>query len=333
MNEIATDPAVPSRDQKLGLYGKTCASKSVLIAEDDPLFRRMLERWFQKWDYRVVAVDNGLDAWEALQQEDAPQLAILDWMMPGMEGIEVCRRIRSRAQGPYRYTLLLTAKDEKQDVVTGLEAGADDYLTKPFEVNELRARVRAGKRILDLEAALIHAQDELRTVAAHDSLTGLWNRGAVLDTLERELSRRKRTGEAIGVIMTDIDHFKKINDTYGHLIGDAVLREVTARLAANVRPYDAVGRYGGEEFLIVFPNCDVSNLVACAERLRLCVAEQTIESSAGNIPVTLSLGLACLKLKEIADSETLLRRADEALYAAKHKGRNRLEIAGEFKLA
>jgi len=329
MNNFPAELAGQLCDPKLSVDGKASARNTVLIAEDDPLFRRILERWFQQWDYRVTAVENGLDAWEVLQREDAPQLAILDWMMPGMDGIELCRRIRSRDQSPYRYVLLLTAKDDKQDVITGLEAGADDYLTKPFDVDELRARVRAGKRILDLQAALIHAQDDLQSAALHDSLTGLWNRGAILDLLRREVCRRQRTGDALGVMMVDIDYFKKINDTHGHLIGDAVLQEVTRRLAVDVRPYDVVGRYGGEEFLIVFPGCNMPDLVVGAERLRHCIADQPIETSVGQIPVTLSLGLASVEQgeNEILGCESFLQRADAALYAAKARGRNRVETA------
>jgi two-component system, cell cycle response regulator len=329
MTKIPVEQARQLGDAKPGRKVGASAGNTVLIAEDDPLFRRMLERWFQHWDYRVTAVENGLDAWEVLKKEDAPPLAILDWMMPGMDGIELCRRIRSRDQGPYRYVLLLTARDDKQDVVAGLEAGADDYLTKPFEVDELRARVRTGKRILDLQAALIHAQDELKTVAAHDSLTGLWNRGAIVDLLRREVSRRQRNGDAMGVIMADIDYFKKINDTHGHLVGDTVLQEATRRLAANVRPYDAVGRYGGEEFLIVLPGCNAFNLGVSAERLRHCIADQVIETSVGQIPLTLSLGLASVEQgeKKMLDCEMFLRHADKALYAAKDRGRNRVETA------
>jgi diguanylate cyclase (GGDEF)-like protein len=314
---------------------ETSSINAVLIAEDDPIFRRILESWFKRWDYRVTAVENGVDAWEVLQREDAPQLAILDWMMPGMDGIELCRRIRSRDQGVYRYVLLLTAKDDKQDVIAGLEAGADDYLTKPFDVNELRARVRAGKRILDLQAALIRAKDDLQFAAAHDALTGLWNRGAIIDLLKREVSRRQRTGDALGVIMADIDYFKKINDTHGHLIGDAVLQEVTRRLAVGVRPYDVVGRYGGEEFLVVFPGCNAANLIVGAERLRHCIGDQPIETSAGQISVTLSLGLASVEQneKETLACEAFLRTADEALYAAKARGRNRVEIAPASRAA
>ena len=329
MNEISPHPTLEPADRKPGVDAKVASVNTVLIAEDNSISRRILESWFEKWDYRVTAVENGLDAWKVLQKEDAPQLAILDWMMPGMDGIELCRRIRSRDQSPYRYVLLLTAKDDKQDVIAGLEAGADDYLTKPFDVDELRARVRAGKRILDLQAALIHAQDDLQSAALHDSLTGLWNRGAILDLLRREVCRRQRTGDALGVMMVDIDYFKKINDTHGHLIGDAVLQEVTRRLAADVRPYDVVGRYGGEEFLIVFPGCNMPDLVVGAERLRHCIADQPIETSVGQIPVTLSLGLASVEQgeNEILGCESFLQRADAALYAAKARGRNRVETA------
>jgi two-component system cell cycle response regulator len=329
MNKVPAVSASELKDPKPSLDGKTSPLNTALIAEDDPIFRRVLESWFKRWDYRVTAVENGLDAWAVLQRKDAPQLAILDWMMPGMDGIELCRKIRSRDQDPYRYILLLTAKDGKHDVVAGLEAGADDYLTKPFDVDELRARIRAGKRILDLQAALIHAHDDLQFTAAHDPLTGLWNRGAILDLLKREVYRRQRTRDSLGVIMADIDYFKKINDTHGHLVGDTVLQEVTRRLAVGVRPYDVVGRYGGEEFLIVFPGCNASNLVVGAERLRHCVADQPIETSAGQIAVTLSLGLASAEQgeQETPDCEVFLRAADEALYAAKARGRNRVEIA------
>src|SRR5580698_6462569 len=328
MNKIPSEAAETVLEPKSSPEAKPAAVNTALIAEDDPIFRRILETWFKKWDYAVTAVDNGLAAWEVLQSDDAPPLAILDWMMPGMDGIELCRKIRSRNHGPYRYVLLLTAKDDKQDVIAGLEAGADDYLTKPFDVDELRARVRAGKRILDLQAALLHSQSDLQFAAAHDPLTGLWNRGAILDLLRREVSRRQRTNDPLGVIMADIDYFKKINDTYGHLVGDVVLQEVTRRLATGVRPYDGVGRYGGEEFLIIFPGCTASDLIVGAERLRQSVAERPVETSAGQIAVTLSLGLAAVEQveKETPDCEAFLRSADEALYTAKARGRNRVEI-------
>lgn len=303
---------------------------TVLIAEDDPVFRHLLASWLQRWKYRVVAVDNGLDAWELLQRENSPQMAILDWMMPGMDGIDVCRRIRGNDNGRYRYVVLLTSKDDKHDVVAGLDAGADDYLTKPFALEELRARIRAGKRVLELQEALLHAHQALQFEAEHDPLTSLWNRGAIFKVMEKEAQRSRRDGKSLGIVMADLDHFKEINDSYGHLVGDAILKETGSRLAAAVRSYDWVGRYGGEEFLIIVPGCDVAGLAASAERLRRSVSEQPFETRAGPLSVTLSLGavIAGAGKMETLDCEALLRAADEALYAAKAKGRNRIESAG-----
>ena len=304
------------------------AANCVLIAEDDPIFRRILHRWLEQWNYEVVAVDNGLEAWNVLQREKSPPLLILDWMMPGLDGVEVCRKVRQLDPGPYRYILLLTAKDDKHDVVEGLEAGADDYLTKPFDVNELRARVRAGQRIIELQDALLRAQDALQFQAAHDPLTALWNRGSILDLLQKELQRGQRTGEPLGIMMLDLDHFKHINDSHGHLAGDAVLREASRRMVAAVRTYDFVGRYGGEEFVVVVPCCDMPALQVIAERVRSSFASVPVETSAGPVPVTLSIGLASASADQAApSSEELLRAADIALYRAKANGRNRVEIA------
>lgn len=302
---------------------------TVLIAEDDPIFQRVLQSQLRNWGYQVVAAKDGLDAWNALQGEDAPQMAILDWMMPGLDGIELCRKIRGSKPGPYRYLLLLTAKDDKQDVVAGLEAGADDYLTKPFDLHELQARVRAGKRILELQEALIKAHEALQFESAHDQLTGLWNRGAIMDLLQREVRRSARSGDSLGVIMADVDHFKKINDSHGHLVGDAVLREVAHRLVEAVRNYDYVGRYGGEEFLILLVDCAASDLIAIAERVRLRIAEQPIDTGADKIPLSLSIGAASAPAgsPDSQEPEELVRAADMALYSAKAKGRDRVESA------
>lgn len=318
-----------SRLREQGVSLEASRLDTVLIAEDDPLFRHLLQSWLVKWKYRVVAADNGDDAWSVLQQEDAPKMAILDWIMPGVDGLELCRRVRHCDSGPYRYLLLLTARDDKQDVVAGLEAGADDYLTKPFNVDELRARVRAGHRILELQDALTKASQALQFEASHDMLTGLWNRRSILSMLERELQRSVRQGEPLGVIMADVDHFKQVNDSYGHLAGDAILQAVAHRLTASVRTYDSVGRYGGEEFLVILPGCNVNDLAASAERLRGCIASQTFPTGVGQLSLTLSVGVASAQLSsnELLNFEAVVQAADAALYRAKANGRNRVETS------
>lgn len=219
---------------------------SILIAEDDPVSRRVLEAFVEKRGYEVVLASNGERALELLSGEAAPRLAILDWMMPGMEGTEVCRQLREQAgERPYIYVLLLTARTDREDLLAGLQSGADDYIRKPFDPAELDARLRTGQRILDLQDKLIAARNELRFRATHDSLTGVGTRGVVLETLNREHSRQQREGGAFGVILLDIDHFKEVNDNYGHLCGDSVLREIAAAIKDSLRPYDTVGRYGG----------------------------------------------------------------------------------------
>ena len=270
-------------------------------------------------------VKDGTEAWERLQQSDPPDLLILDWMMPGIDGIELCRRIRQRNQDPYQYILLVTGKDGKQDVVKGLEAGADDYLTKPFDLGELKARVWTGKRILSLQRELIQAREDLRFQATHDALTGLRSRGATLDLLASELQRGFRSHRPTGILMIDLDHFKNVNDTYGHLAGDAVLKEAASRISHAVRGYDFVGRYGGEEFLAVLSNCTLDELHMVAERVRCAVAETAIATKAADIGVTISIGGIATSEKR-PDLE-LLSAADAALYEAKRTGRNRVVIA------
>jgi diguanylate cyclase (GGDEF)-like protein len=298
----------------------------ILVAEDNPVFQSMLQNMLGKWGYDVVMADNGGLAWRILQGSNAPPLAILDWMMPDIDGVEVCRKIRQAAQQRYIYVILLTAKTEHKDLVEGMEAGADDYLTKPFNTHELRVRLRAGRRILDLQEQLLQAQEALREQATHDGLTGLWNRTSILEILQQEASRSARESLPLAVLMADLDNFKKINDTYGHLAGDHVLRESAQRLRSNVRSYDAIGRYGGEEFLVVLPGCDESGAAAQAERLRDAISSEPIATSAGEISVTCSVGLSWSPRAEPDAPKELLRSADEALYGAKRTGRNRVTI-------
>lgn len=301
----------------------------ILIAEDEPVSRLRLERMLQKWGYEVTAVADGEQAWQQLTGPGAPGLAVLDWEMPGRDGVSICRELRRREDAPYVYVILLTARSELENLVEALNAGADDYLSKPFETHELQARLRAGKRIVELQRELIEAREALREQAMRDPLTGAWNRRAVLATFERELARLERhtEGPGLGVVMGDIDHFKHVNDTYGHLVGDEVLCEVAQRISQDLRRYDRMGRVGGEEFLILLPECGREEVEIAGERLRRLIATP-IATTAGPIRVTISLGADLVPNGQRTTTRQILDAADRALYAAKSGGRNRLCFAG-----
>jgi two-component system cell cycle response regulator len=309
--------------QSLGLEQPGPACDRVLVAEDDAMFRKILRSWLESWGYQVTVAEDGARAWQILQEIRAPHLLILDWIMPNLNGIDLCRMIRKRDNSPYQYILLVTAKDDKQDLVRGLEAGADDYLSKPFDRNELRARLRTGRRILTLQDEQLKVREELRLQATHDGLTGTWNRSAILDLLHREYELAARSGSAIGVIMLDVDHFKKVNDTYGHLAGDLVLIEAARRMQQAVRSYDLVGRYGGEEFLVVSPDCDKVQVQVCAERIRLAMEERPVLAQGSSIAITVSAGTAILAPRLNTEKDALAA-ADTALYRAKREGRNQV---------
>ena len=299
----------------------------VLIADDEVVSRRLLESSMRRWGYDVVVASDGLEAARILQRPDAPKLAVLDWLMPGLDGVQLCVQLRQRKNDAYVYVLLLTAKHTKSDVVQGLEAGADDYIIKPFDPQELRVRLRAGKRILYLLEQITAARETLRELAARDPLTRLWNHNAIIELLSDELARAKRQATAVGVILMDLDHFKRINDEHGHLAGDQVLREAAEVLSGTIRPYDAVGRYGGEEFLVVLPGCDAVNSASHAERLRLALSRVVVKSAEGkDIRCTASFGVTVAAADGHVNAEAAIRAADEALYAAKDAGRNRVEF-------
>jgi diguanylate cyclase (GGDEF)-like protein len=294
----------------------------ILIADDSSVSRHLLGSMVKKWGYDVVSVSDGTQAWEVLSKPDAPRLAILDWMMPGLTGPEVCEKVRGKGGESYTYILLLTGRTQKEDVIEGMDAGADDYVVKPFDQQELRVRLRAGRRIVELQDELLYAREELRQQATHDALTGLKNRAYIRQILADRMHTARRTGGPVGVIMLDLDRFKLVNDTYGHAVGDAVLIAAASRIQGVLGDTDVVGRDGGEEFLLISTRSH-EGLADLAEAVRQAVAAHPVVVGQLSLPVTASLGYA--RLCPRGDADLVLRAADEALYRAKHNGRNRVE--------
>jgi len=301
----------------------------ILIADDSIVSRHLLDATLRKWGYEVVIASDGLEAWNALKEKDAPRIAILDWMMPGMTGPEVCKRVRERSPGSdglYTYLLLLSSKGQREDLIEGLESGADDYLIKPFDQHELKVRLRAGMRIIDLQRELLEAREALREQATKDFLTRLWNRSSILDILQRELVRGTRENRPVGVVLADLDRFKNVNDTFGHFAGDALLREFSRRMLISMRPYDSIGRYGGEEFLTILPGCDDACSGKQAERMRVALSEDPMAIGDASLTVTASFGATSWQPGMPTNAENLIRTADSALYMAKNQGRDRIVI-------
>jgi diguanylate cyclase (GGDEF)-like protein len=311
----------------------------ILIAEDDPASRTMLQKMLERWGYDVVLACDGETAWDVLNDPDPPQLAILDWIMPKPDGIELCRRIRAMEDqtggdfaqeideegcGTYIYIILLTAKSEKENMILGLQAGADDYIIKPFNPDELQARLRVGSRILKLQGQLVAIQHKLQNMARIDYLTSIFNRRAIIQQLKKEIARSSRDHTPISLAMLDIDHFKAVNDTHGHAVGDAVLQQCVQSVKSYLRDYDIVGRFGGEEFLIVLPGADLQQAREVCERIRLEVQNRDITVRGARLRLTISLGVASWTPEMSADQ--LIMKADDALYLAKRKGRDRVEL-------
>lgn len=293
----------------------------ILVAEDSRYYQRILQDTLSNWGYTVVLAKNGVQALERLKEKDGPKLAIIDWMMPEMNGLELCKKVRETLDNSYIYLIFLTANSNKEDMIKGLEAGADDYITKPFNELELKFRLKNGERILNLE-------NRIMQLALTDPLTGLLNRRAFVDRLVSEIARYKRLGQPLSLIMVDLDNFKKCNDIYGHLVGDEVLKHVAKCFSQFLRKYDFIGRYGGEEFVICTPGVDASVAYTIAERLRKSIKHVNIQQEEGEplqLYITASFGICELsdKIKDVYD---LIKEADEALYQAKANGKDQVVI-------
>jgi diguanylate cyclase (GGDEF)-like protein len=299
----------------------------ILVVDDDPLTLHMVVYRLRQCGHDVIACTDGDTAWKVLERGALPNVAILDWMMPGINGPELCQRIRGRSDCPYVYIVMLTGRNNPEDLIAGLDAGADDYLTKPFHLGELDARLRAGKRIVDLQNELILARETLRVQAMQDPLTQILNHGAIVDRLLREIDRAHREHQPLSLILADLDGFKSVNDSYGHVVGDQVLVEVARRMRTCLRSYDAIGRYGGEEFLMVLPNSEAAQAVRLAERIRVAVSQEPFRFRNLALTVTVSQGVTTWTDPYPIPIERLIQSADGALYLVKNSGRNGVEYA------
>ncbi len=298
----------------------------VLIADDESVSRRKLEKFLEDLDYRVISCKGGLEAWDVIQSENAPNLLILDWMMPGMDGMEICRKVRELAREPYTYILLLTSRGAQEDIVKGMEAGADDYIIKPFNQNELKVRLAAGKRIVELNEDLLRMRNNLARQAIYDELTGIYNRYHMVEILDMEFSRALRYQTELSCLLLDLDYFKEANDTFGHAFGDLVLREFSTCLKQEARKSDIPFRYGGEEFMLLLPNTDIGGALKVAEQIRSVCESRKYDDGNNTTTVTVSIGVASVKEHKLTESKELMAFADKALYRAKTEGRNRVEV-------
>lgn len=310
-------------------HGEREQKMRILLAEDSKLYRHLISNCLKEWEFEFMVAHDGTAAWELMESAWAPTLAILDWVLPGITGLELCQKIRLRTQADqYVYTIVLTAKNQRQDLLNAMEAGADDFLSKPFDPPELKARLLAGRRIILLQRELIAARESLRFAATHDSMTSLMNRGETIAFLRREVARARREQRPVGIVLGDLDHFKRVNDTFGHSAGDAVIKEVSHRLRGGLRVYDGVGRYGGEEFLLILPGCDLGAAVQRADAIRQSIEKDAIVTPQGDLTATMSMGVTIADCESDSSIEALLERADDALYLAKKNGRNCVECSG-----
>lgn len=297
----------------------------ILIAEDNPSSNLLLKNLLFSWKFDIVTAFNGTEAWKILQEEDVPQIAILDWMMPGMDGLEVCGRIREWEKGrdQYTYIIMLTGRSDKKDIVTAIDAGADDYIVKPFDKKELRARLQTGQRIIELQMALRVANKKLLIMSRLDPLTGALNRSAILDDLDLAVYRSTREKKSLSISLVDIDNLKEMNERYGRSSGDQILQAIVRRINACIRRTDCLGRFGGDEFLVIMLGVDFDTAMTICHRIQNAFTEKKIVLNDHSFPVTVSQSLAVWDGK--ASIEKFIASAEHALLVTKIYGRNRVE--------
>jgi len=304
----------------------------ILVADDDAAHRRVIERRLGDWGFTPIGVGDGAAALAVLEKDTAPRLALVHARLPGGDGPALCHHLREDDTRPYTYVILFGADASRPAQLAALRAGADDYLPSPIDAELLQLRLRAARRVADLQEQLSAAREAMRFQSEHDGMTGLPSRARLTQSLEAELDRSRRFDTPVAVLMCDVDHFKQVNETFGHGVGDYVLRAIAARLRAGVRRYDTIGRHGGEEFAAVLPGCDRTIALEVAERLRAGVAATPVDSPAGQVRVTVSIGVATSEVHP-ARAELLLAAAEAALYRAKRSGRNRVDYAYEITSA
>jgi diguanylate cyclase (GGDEF)-like protein len=307
-------------------------SPTILVADDEPINRTLIQRRLERAGYYVLAAENGREAVETAMRS-LPDLIILDVMMPLMDGLEACRLIKANEATRDIPIIFLSARDETDVKVSGLSLGANDYISKPFKAEELLARVEVSMRMKrERDRLRERAEEALATAevaqerAMTDALTGLLNRYGLQRVLAHEYAEARRYSRPLSCLMTDLDNFKTINDTFGHVVGDAALKQVASILTQVVRGSDMVSRYGGDEFLVLLPETDIEGADALAEKVRAAAASQTFGDGEPRFQLTLSIGAATLTDTESGND--MIVRADLALYDAKEHGRNRVQSAG-----
>jgi diguanylate cyclase (GGDEF)-like protein len=308
----------------------------ILLAEDITVTRKLVKRILENNGYKVIEARDGQEAWEILQKEkEKINLALIDWLMPRLNGLQLCKRIKATENQDYTYIIFLTGNVDIDDVVEGLASGADDYVTKPFDKRELISRIDVGKRFIQLHQKLREASHQLHILSITDGLTQILNRRALLERLEEELYRANRENAFFSLVMLDIDHFKKVNDKYGHQAGDKVLVEVVNRVKSKLRSYDIIGRYGGEEFVVGIFGADKEMGINKAEDFRRCIDEKEFEYNDKKLKISISLGVSYQKIEDSKSDisqllDDLSKKADSALYRAKETGRNKVVCADEL---